>query len=238
MLNKFGQDCPWYSLHEKFGGPTLKWCEERLCTYFNEPLNTWTNIPYLIVALFIYGKSNKHPSWAIRSFAPVVFLMGLFSFAYHMMNNFAVQVLDFLGMFLFTTLIISINIQRLFPLQGSFRLSLYFIIVGVNLLLIPLFQVVNLPIQFIIVLNILAILTLEMMSFSVNGRALKYRYLVTAVSFIIAGEIFSLLDLKRIICDPSNHFFQGHALWHVLSAISAYYAFLHYRQFEKGKDTK
>ena len=43
----------------------------------------------------------------------------------------------------------------------------------------------------------------------------------------LAGA-FSLLDVTRVWCDPANHWLQGHALWHLLSAASLYALFRFY----------
>jgi hypothetical protein len=48
---------------------------------------------------------------------------------------------------------------------------------------------------------------------------------------LAAGGVFSALDVTRTWCDPHS-LLQGHAIWHVLSAICLGFAFLHYRQLE------
>ena len=32
--------CPWHALAE-FGQANVKWCEQRLCAWVNEPANAW-----------------------------------------------------------------------------------------------------------------------------------------------------------------------------------------------------
>ena len=43
--------------------------------------------------------------------------------------------------------------------------------------------------------------------------------LICAVA-LLAGVVASFLDASRRWCDPGDHLVQGHALWHVLSALS------------------
>lgn len=43
------------------------------------------------------------------------------------------------------------------------------------------------------------------------------------------AQAASLLDLARVSCDPGNHFFQGHAVWHLGSALALYLVCQHYR---------
>jgi len=35
------------------------------------------------------------------------------------------------------------------------------------------------------------------------------------------------------MCDPENHWVQGHALWHVFSAIGVTMIYLHHTQFDR-----
>jgi len=42
---------------------------------------------------------------------------------------------------------------------------------------------------------------------------------------------FSASDVSRARCEPADHLFQGHAIWHVLGAFTIAAAFRHYRQF-------
>ena len=44
------------------------------------------------------------------------------------------------------------------------------------------------------------------------------------------AQAASLLDLARVSCDPGHHFFQGHAVWHVLSAAAAWYLFRYFSE--------
>jgi hypothetical protein len=45
---------------------------------------------------------------------------------------------------------------------------------------------------------------------------------------------FSLADVTRPYCDPSNHWLQGHAIWHRLTAASLCAMFRFYERLEAG----
>jgi hypothetical protein len=53
------------------------------------------------------------------------------------------------------------------------------------------------------------------------GRA-DYSAYWLALALLGAASALSLADVTRAWCDPANHWLQGHALWHVLSAASLY----------------
>jgi hypothetical protein len=40
--------------------------------------------------------------------------------------------------------------------------------------------------------------------------------------------------VTRTWCDPWHPWLQGHAFWHVLSALCLFAAYFHYRQFADG----
>ncbi|MFW5888032.1 MAG: ceramidase domain-containing protein, partial [Bacteriovoracia bacterium] len=209
----FGPGCPWYDLYERFGPPNIDWCEQTICAWINEPANTWSNLLFLILAITVGFQVRKHPSGVIKGFAPTLFLMGLFSLIYHATNNYLSQIFDFLGMFLFTSLILMINVLRIKKYSSTLKKWLiYLSLILANALLLWPFPMINIPIQFIIVLNVMAILVTEFLAYKIQGKASHYRYVILALILIITGEIASLLDLTRIWCDPHDHIVQGHAL--------------------------
>jgi hypothetical protein len=48
------------------------------------------------------------------------------------------------------------------------------------------------------------------------------------VSSLALAQTFSTLDLTRVWCDPDNHVLQGHALWHLLSAVAIAFVYRFY----------
>ena len=53
----------------------------------------------------------------------------------------------------------------------------------------------------------------------------------------VAGSA-SLADVTRVWCEPANHWLQGHAVWHVLTATALYVLFLFYAQLPEGRGGK
>ena len=50
------------------------------------------------------------------------------------------------------------------------------------------------------------------------GARAGYANYWAALAALTAAAAFSLADVTRAWCDPDDHWLQGHALWHVLSA--------------------
>jgi hypothetical protein len=63
-----------------------------------------------------------------------------------------------------------------------------------------------------------------------HAERVSPRHLVTGLVLLGVAQAASLADLQRVVCDPDNHFVQGHAVWHLVSALALYFACQHYRQ--------
>ena len=232
--------CPWQGLAE-YGAPNVKWCEERLCSWINEPANTWSNLAYIFVAIFLYltlkapdardGEHKMLPASALNWFPSTILIVGGGSFVYHASNTYITQMLDFFGMYLFCFLLLLLNIVRLRWLQMQhFAVAFFGATFGLTALT-ALIARFGLPIQGFVSILTLGIIVTELLyrrqartSYSQIGFWLSF-------ALLIAGAVCSASDVSRKWCDPSNHFIQGHAVWHVLSALSLLAASYHYRQF-------
>jgi hypothetical protein len=229
-IAEFGPGCPWYEAFEKYGAPNVKWCEQRVCSIFNEPSNSWSNAAYLMVALLVFKlaldlrKSGK----SIRSalfFSIVIWVMGAFSFVFHATNNFLTQIFDFVGMYLFVFLILVMNLVRLGWIKKLLVVWHAAFVVSATALL---FFMRNhgLPYQLIIVGGALLIIATEIRA-KLGKQETMGRDFYLAIAFFLAGAGCSVLDVTRTLCDPSS-ILQGHAVWHILSALGAYFTARHY----------
>lgn len=236
--NPIPAGCPWHELSQ-YGLPNVNWCEDFVCAWINEPANTWSNLAYVGVAAWIAvveaRKEGGLPRGPLRWFAPVLVLMGLCSGIYHASNVHITQVLDFLGMYLFCFLLLGINGVRLAALSLA-RLPLWFAgCVTVATLGTALAVRAGFPIQSFIGILTLALVVTEALLRSRSRAAQKppapLRHFFSSLGLLTVAACCSALDVSRTLCDPQNHILQGHAAWHVLSALSLLFAFFHYRQF-------
>ncbi len=233
--------CPYDEYRETYGPPNIKWCEERLCGYVEEPANTWSNVAYLIVAVIVawrYRASGLRPGYQLRELGIVVFLMGALSLIYHATNNYISQLFDFFGMFFYMSLLIAWNLRRLGVVSTVRGHTLmYGLLIAGNHWLLFTVPAWDIPIQAIITWNVLAILVSEALVFVLRRshpvygtRDLmgtpagdgRYRWFWLGLGMMAIAISFSIADNQRIWCDPEDHFWQGHALWHVFSALSIY----------------
>ncbi len=218
--------CPWHEAAVVLGAPNIKWCEATLCGWISEPANTWSNLAYLVLGLVIGWQNRRAAHFELRWLGPAMLLMGVFSLVYHASNNFLTQVFDFLGMYLLVFWMLAINLRRLGWVARDRQKAVFVALCAAGLLLVHLMYLAELKFQFIIAAATLAIVLSEAMARRLHPVPLG-NFAVGLVLLCVA-QAASLADVTRIYCEPGS-WLQGHAAWHVLSAIALYFACRHYR---------
>lgn len=229
--NLSNPECAWTPLREWGGLPNVKWCEETLCSLIAEPANTWSNLAYLVLAVGFWVANRSETNRMVRFWAPTAFWVGLTSLVYHASVTFVTQVLDFWGMYFFFAFVLLLNVLRMGKLAvATFFRTLYvtiFAMTGVTVLIAKL----GLPVQGIILVMIVLTLVTEVLATRAATAPVRHRALAVCLVFIAIAAAFSAADASRAWCDPADHVFQGHAIWHVLGTVAIGFAHVHYRQF-------
>jgi hypothetical protein len=224
------EGCPW----SDFTPPNIDWCERELCSIVTNPANTWSNFAYFGFGLAMIFIARRSGSAELRLFGPASLIVGAFSLAYHASYTFFLQFFDFVGMFVFCFLPITLNAIRLGQIPPARSVAVYAAgVVGMSAL-VPLGFYAGFPIQALVFVLIVVILGQE---FAVRRRAVvdvNYRWYVGAMLLISAAAVFSALDVSRVFCDPDNHWVQGHAIWHLLSGAALFALFRFYSEVLPG----
>ena len=207
--------CPWSG----FTPPNVDWCEQELCAWIVNPADTWSNLAYVALGLWMWRVARGRGD--LRLFGPAGVAVGVFSFAYHASYTWALQFLDFVGMFLFCFTVIARNAIRLgwvAPRGETLFFSLG--VLGASALVPVLFEL-GVPIQLTVAVCIAVALAQEavLRRRAPLGMAFSRSYWV-GLALLALAALCSLLDVTRVACDPQNHWLQGHAAWHVLSALA------------------
>lgn len=231
MENPHPVGCFWYAAAERWGAPNVKWCEETLCSIISEPSNTWSNLAYFASAIFLYRSSlnktmNSSVQGRLKYYAFTVFLCGAGSFVYHASNNRATQFLDFAGMFAVAWPLQTSNLSRTGAI--SRRQEIPFALAGSLLwsCLVPILNYIGFPIQSLVIVLVLGIAITEFQLNRVKRPILprSRSYFYRSVACLGIAAIFSFLDASRIWCNPEWHIVQGHAIWHIFSALALFNA--------------
>ncbi len=224
--------CPWDGVRSLGGPPNVKWCEETLCAWAAEPANTWSNLAYFVVALILWRMARREPGQTLQFFAPAVFLVGLGSIVYHASVAFVTQVGDFAGMYVFFMLLVVLNGVRLGVVSAPSTFAwLWSLVALFTVLTVVVAKATAFPVQGIIGILILVVLLTEALASRREGGTTAHGQLFAGLALMAIAGVFSGADVSRTWCDPTGHFWQGHAIWHVFSALGMIPTYLHYRQF-------
>eukprot|EP00462_Mataza_sp_D1_P020858 CAMPEP_0175143274 /NCGR_PEP_ID=MMETSP0087-20121206/13330_1 /TAXON_ID=136419 /ORGANISM="Unknown Unknown, Strain D1" /LENGTH=268 /DNA_ID=CAMNT_0016427303 /DNA_START=63 /DNA_END=868 /DNA_ORIENTATION=+ len=227
------EGCPWAG----WARPNVKWCENNLCAWITTPANTWSNLAYIVLGLYMLldakSRTNKHKTSNTTLFyigwASIV--VGLCSFAYHASYTAFFQWGDFVGMYIFGSVPAVLNLRRFHIVTHRQQLRVAVLLVLFLSLLTALLQQIKFPIQLVIVAIIGTTLAQETFLFLRERTAAQHSNkkasaslapnrakFVQGIVFLFLGGTCSFLDVTNRWCDPDNHVIQGHALWHVLTA--------------------
>lgn len=220
------EQCPWDSLRAAGGVPNIDWCEEGTCAWIDEPANTWSNVAYFVVALMLFLGRREGQAVLVRFFPFACLMLGAFSFAYHASLTFVLQVFDFLGMFLFLYIPITLNLQRMKIITR--QVPTYLALIAGSLAILLVLRGLGLKYQLMIAVGVVALLITEPLAIRRSGERGKLWFLAASVGALIVAATFSALDISRVFCDPNDHLVQGHAIWHLFSALSLGLAYVHY----------
>jgi hypothetical protein len=216
--------CPWSG----FTTPNVDWCEAERCAWIVNPADAWSNLPYLLLGLWMWREARRLGRPDLARFGPAGVAIGFFSFAYHASYTFALQFLDFVAMFLFCFTVLARNAVRLGWIRPERETLFFFVgVLGLSALVPPLFHA-GFPIQALVGILIAAALGQEWTLRRRDGPLAAYPIYGLGLGLLGAAAVASLLDVTRAACDPAS-WLQGHAVWHVLSALALVAFFAFYR---------
>jgi hypothetical protein len=222
--------CPWYALSEA-RLPNVDWCEAQRCGWVVEPSNAWSNLAYVLVGVALIAAARRSRSPALRGFGPAAIVVGVCSGIYHASYTFALQILDFFAMYVFCYWLLVLNLRRAGVLSPRTWLGAYAALVLVTTALTVGADFAGIPIQGIVFVLIIGIVGSELRLRARAATPYAMGWFWAAMAALAAGGVASALDVTRTWCDPHS-IVQGHALWHLLSALCLAAVFLHFRPLE------
>ena len=205
--------CPWSG----FTPPNVDWCEQELCALVVNPANTWSNLVYLGLGLWMWREARRLGRSDLRWFGPASITVGVFSLAYHASYTWLLQFFDFVGMFVFCFVVLARNARRLDWVGPRGETRFFLTGVAAASALVPLLFESGVPIQATVALCIAFALAQEAWLQRREGAPPLPHAYWAGLALLGAAGLCSLLDVTRVWCD-STSWLQGHAVWHVLSA--------------------
>jgi len=213
--------CPW----DGFRDSTISFCEETVCGLVRSPANAWSNVAYGAVAVWLLVATRRQGT---SPFAWVAGAVGLCSFLFHASATFLFQLFDYASMFLFTGLLIVLNVERLRPLWRRHRAPGCAAIVAISSAPLALGGQSG---RVVFALHVALVIATEWRCARRAAGAIDHRPYALMLAMFAVAYVFWAIDALRVECHPGDHLFQGHAIWHVLSAACFLAAHWFYAQF-------
>ena len=215
-------------------------CEASSPNLIKQPSNTWSNIGFVLVGLFMAlylsrGQFTNNNSMAQSVFYGTFFcclavLLGPGSMAMHATLTPWGGFFDMLSMYLVASFTTAYGAQRFFGLK-QWQYTLVFVSVMI-VCLIANFSGIHFIFDFMgntaFAFFIALTTVLEMGNIYIRKLQIKVRWAFASFGcLIVAFIIWNLSYTGMRYCDPQS-MVQGHAMWHLLCAGSVWYLFSYY----------
>jgi dihydroceramidase len=244
---------PWTAWQPATCLPDACFCEAIGVGFIRQPIGTWSNLAFVLAGLLmlddVWRPSSTRSSLLAQRraygliYALAVIVIGLGSWFYHASLTFVGQWLDVMGMYLLGTFMVLYNIARLRSLRSrTFTVSyvLFNSALGLSLIVAPELRRYLFGVLLVVTIALEVVIRYWSRGFSRMHRSsadrlkprLRTGHFVAALLTYVLAQIIWTFDLNRIVCDPDS-LLQGHAIWHVLTALSAGLLYLYYRS-ERG----
>jgi len=180
----------------------------------------------LVAVLVLARGSNKTIA---TLFALTLAFVGIGSAYFHATLSFTGQFFDVLGMYLVATLALLMSVNRIRRFGASAMIGLY-VLMNASLAIIlytaPEWR------RWIFGALLLGIIWAEL-----KDRSSRKPYLIRAVVVMAIAFIIWIADFTRVLCAPES-LVQGHAVWHILGAVAAWYLYLHCQSLGDDRRTR
>jgi len=243
-------------LHTPFyDGIATHFCERtNMLNPVRQPVNTFTNVIYLLVGLYVLGiairdtRQQKRYNlisanpWYSYTYAAIQMYLFVASSYFHSGLTLFGRDLDYSGVFslsLYPLMYFThrvVLVARGLPSNAKHPMEVFVLTLTFSLLYVYLTFFSPEVIGMYIVLGM--IITMFVFAIIVEqkdpGRTNKLYMWLTIISISLAAMFFEF-DILRILCYPDS-FIQPHGLWHLLSGVAGFYFYFYIRS-EKNYTT-
>jgi len=212
-------------------------CEQVAPGLVRQPANAWSSLAFVAVGAWVLWRAardrdNPHEMRVIAQrplhsslFAAACVLIGVGSAFYHASLTFAGQFVDVFGMYLIATFVLLYAMGRGRAISAG-RAALAY--VGLNTVLALCLYFVPGTRRYLFAILILTAIGAEVSARRRSGSIIQARWFTRAAAVLGIGFVLWILDITGVVCRPRS-LLQGHAVWHVLGAVSAACIYLYYR---------
>jgi len=215
------------------------YCEIQSEGLFLEPINTWSNLGFIIIGLVIawqmmWGSFKENINVLTRSdfmsifFSSLVIFLGPGSMLMHATYTRLGIELDVLSEYLVCAFLVAYSTQRFFHMGVKYFVGVFLLIIVICELVsrwnvyLP---VIGGPANLLVIVFLALFIVTEILIVFVRHSNIKKRWAFAGfITLLVALVIWKFSDTGGPICYPRS-WFQGHALWHLLDALALYFLF-------------
>jgi len=222
--------------------PNQCFCEALREGFIRQPINAYSSLAFVLAGWLMiaitrddWRRGARNNLMQSQRAYPIIFgvasiVIGADSFFYHASLTFIGQWFDVMGMYLFASFGLVYGYARLRPIRPAMFLLAY---AAMNAML-GYWLITNPDARRqVFTAMIYGIVALEALVLLVERPRITTRYFLGAILSLAVAYAIWTLDENRTLCDPTS-WWQGHALWHALTAVAALLLYLYYRS-ETGK---
>jgi hypothetical protein len=206
----------------------MKFCEELLCGSIRQPANAFSNIGFVICGLLIISREGLKTWTPYHMMGLAAVSIGITSGIYHASMVFFWQFFDLSSMFMLILLPLAFNLVRSGWIKASQFSLVYIVCLSISMLLLYVIQ--GKVGEYIFGVHVAMVTGLEFLLYRRGHRPTYAGMLKALGTFMLAFLIWNG-DVHGWWCDPTNHYLQGHAIWHLLCALAIWFLYGFYKQF-------
>ena len=204
-------------LTEKLNSLAPTYCENQESWFLVEPLNTSTNISFLVIALLTYQllRSRSKQHWKYKLLPPLILTIGVGSALWHTLHHPYTLLTDAIPIYITALLLLCMVVQKLASstLITTSLTGLFILITTLSSIFTPSYFL-NGSIRHAIAITTLALLLIW--SYRKFGKSTHW-LLATVILYALA-TLFRSIDIQSC---PTT-LVGTHFLWHLLAPISLY----------------
>lgn len=244
FLNNYFDGSVWNGMQISKSALTVEYCElNQTNKLFHQNMNTYSNLAYFFLGMIVIlisfvdkKNKNKQNKNLIQQFPLLSFFFGCCliylcfgSAFFHASMTWLGQRIDMNATYSICITLIGISCYRWFVQPDATRMFKQLFIIGL-LIIILLFIKLHVLISSIILLPLLIILAILFTTFNYfrSKSNFKLQYAIFSLVLMVVAFILRTLDVKKINCDPLS-IYQGHAIWHFFTGMSAFMLYWFYR---------
>ena len=248
-LNAMLNGSVWEGMTVSKSALTVEYCEfNNVDKLFHQSMNTYSNLAYfffgvLILQIALYDSKNNDEAARnkLEKFPLLAALMG-FCFIYlsfgsaffHASLTYLGQRVDMNGTYSISIALLGIGIYHVFH-KMFFSEIIKKIWIGTLLLIIIAFLPLSLMISSGKLLPFMILLLMILIGIHYFQFRKQKSFILAILGFVLMFIAIKIrtLDVQKINCDPHS-FYQGHAVWHLLTALSSFcsYAFFRFSKIQ------